>query len=71
MAETKRLLPVVPFTIKPVILLIIKCVPCANFLEKVEAALYVLKNNTQVETIIIYRALFIKNRYRHLPFCNY
>ena len=28
-------------------------------------ALYVLKNNTQVETIIIYRALFIKNRYRH------
>ncbi|KJV78236.1 hypothetical protein RMAECT_1106 [Rickettsia rhipicephali str. Ect] len=40
-------------------------------MEKVEAALYVLKNNTQVETIIIYRALFIKNRYRHLPFCNY
>ncbi|WP_215426279.1 hypothetical protein [Rickettsia tamurae] len=28
-------------------------------------ALYVLKNNTQVETIIIYGALFIKNRYSH------
>ncbi|AJQ51716.1 MAG: hypothetical protein AB8U77_01340 [Rickettsia conorii subsp. raoultii] len=28
-------------------------------------ALYVLKNNTQVATIIIYRELFIKNRYRH------
>ncbi|CAK6514884.1 MAG: hypothetical protein O7C68_01845 [Rickettsia endosymbiont of Ixodes ricinus] len=27
--------------------------------------LYVLKNNKQVETIIIHGALFIKNRYRH------